>query len=149
MITKNDILILLTDLQESGENITPFIKKLYKEQTISLDIIKYINSKRPLDVAAFYEKLRYNYNHKKSDLYINIVKETEDINDILTTLAAYNLQVLLFAKKLDNKEMFYKACRAADVVDVLSTYYKTYDIDKCRVLLSLIKADIKLFEQIK
>ena len=32
---------------------------------------------------------------------------------------------------------------------VLNNYYKTYDIDKCRIVLSLIKADIKLFEEIR
>ena len=89
------------------------------------------------------------YNHKKSDLYINIVKETDDLSEILTTLAAYNLQVLLFAKKLTNKDAFYKASRVEEVTRVLNNYYKTYDIDKCRLLLTLIKADIKLFEGIK
>ena len=149
MIKKTDILMLLTELQEKGEDVSKYIKTLYKTPEIPLDTIKFINEHRELDVVSFYEKLRSNYNHKKSDLYINIVKETDDLSEILTTLAAYNLQVLLFAKKLTNKDAFYKASRVEEVTRVLNNYYKTYDIDKCRLLLTLIKADIKLFEGIK
>lgn len=149
MIKKTDILMLLTELQEKGEDVSKYIKTLYKTPEIPLDTIKFINEHRELDVVSFYEKLRSNYNHKKSDLYINIVKETDDLSEILTTLAAYNLQVLLFAKKLTNKDSFYKASRVEEVTRVLNNYYKTYDIDKCRLLLTLIKADIKLFEGIK
>lgn len=149
MIKKTDILMLLTELQEKGEDVSKYIKTLYKTPEIPLDTIKFINEHRELDVVSFYEKLRSNYNHKKSDLYINIVKETDDLSEILTTLAAYNLQVLLFAKKLTNKDAFYKASRVEEVTRVLNNYYKTYDIDKCRLLLTLIKADIKLFEEIK
>lgn len=149
MIKKTDILMLLTELQEKGEDVSKYIKTLYKTPEIPLDTIKFINEHRELDVVSFYEKLRLNYNHKKSDLYINIVKETDDLSEILTTLAAYNLQVLLFAKKLTNKDSFYKASRVEEVTRVLNNYYKTYDIDKCRLLLTLIKADIKLFEEIK
>lgn len=141
--------MLLTELQEKGEDVSKYIKTLYKTPEIPLDTIKFINEHRELDVISFYEKLRSNYNHKKSDLYINIVKETDDLSEILTTLAAYNLQVLLFAKKLTNKDSFYKASRVEEVTRVLNNYYKTYDIDKCRLLLTLIKADIKLFEEIK
>ena len=141
--------MLLTEPQEKGEDVSKYIKTLYKTPEIPLDTIKFINEHRELDVVSFYEKLRSNYNHKKSDLYINIVKETDDLSEILTTLAAYNLQVLLFAKKLTDKDAFYKASRVEEVTRVLNNYYKTYDIDKCRLLLTLIKADIKLFEGIK
>lgn len=149
MLKKTDVLMLLTELQEKGENVDNYIKTLYKGVNIPLDTIKFINDHRQLDVAQFYEKIRSNYNHKKSDLYINIVKDINDLDDILTTLAAYNLQVLLFGRKIQNKEMFYKASRAEEVTRVLNNYYKTYDIDKCRLVLSLIKADIKLFEEIR
>lgn len=149
MIKKTDILLLLSELKDQGEDVSPYLNKLYRSREIPLDIIKYLNNKRALDVASFYEKLRYNYNHKKSDLYINIVKEITDIPEVLTTLAAYNLQVLLFAKKLDNKEPFYRATRVEEVTRVLNSYYKTFDINNCLTVLSLIKADIKLFEEIK
>ena len=149
MLKKTDVLMLLTELQDNGKDVSKYINNLYKTSSIPLDIIKFINDQRQLDVAQFYERLRSNYNHKKSDLYINIVKEIDDLDEILTTLAAYNLQVLLFGRKVENKEFFYKASRVEEVTRVLNNYYRNYDIDKCRVVLSLIKADIKLFEEIK
>ena len=149
MLKKTDLLLLLTELQDNGEDVTKYISTLYKTTSIPTDIIKFINDKRPIDVAQFYEKLRYNYNHKKSDLYINIVKETEDIQEVLTTLAAYNLQVLLYGKKLKDPEMFYRNSRVEEVTRVLNNYYKTFDINACNILLSLLKADIKLFEEIR
>lgn len=150
MIKKNDVLLLLTELQDNGEDVSKYISTLYKTKDIPIETIKFINNKREIDVASFYERLRSNYNHKKSDLYINIVKEDlTDLDEILTTLAAYNLQVLLFARKLDNKELFYKFSRVEEVTRVLNNYYRTYDIEKCRIILSLIKADLKLFEAIK
>lgn len=150
MIKKNDVLLLLTELQDNGEDVSKYISTLYKTKDIPIETIKFINDKREIDVASFYERLRSNYNHKKSDLYINIVKEDlNDLDEILTTLAAYNLQVLLFARKLDNKELFYKFSRVEEVTRVLNNYYKTYDIEKCRLILTLIKADLKLFEAIK
>lgn len=149
MLKKNDILILLTELQNEGENVTPFISELYKKPDIPTHIIKFLNDKRQLDLVAFYEKLRKSYNAKRSDLYINIVKEDIELEDILTTLASYNLQALIFAKKLKDKDLFYRASRVEEVTRVLNNYYKTYDIDQCRTLLALIKADIKLFETLK
>ena len=149
MLKKTDVLMLLTELQDNGKDVSKYINNLYKTSSIPLDIIKFINDQRQLDVAQIYERLRSNYNHKKSDLYINIVKEIDDLDEILTTLAAYNLQVLLFGRKVENKELFYKASRVEEVTRVLNNYYRNYDIDKCRVVLSLIKADIKLFEEIK
>lgn len=150
MIKKNDLLLLLAELQAKGNTeATKLITRLYKTTSIPLDIIKYINDNREFDIAQFYEKLRKSYNNKRSDLYINIVKEIDDINEVLTTLASYNLQVLLFAKKLDNKDLFYRNSRVEEVTRVLNNYYKTYNIEDCYKILSLIKADIKLFEEIK
>ena len=150
MLRKNDILMLLTDLQDQGEDVSKYINNLYKTKDIPLETLKFINDKRQINVAEFYDKLRKNYNNKKSDLYINIVKENiDDIDEILTTLAAYNLQVLLFARKLEDKEVFYKASRVEEVTRVLNNYYKTFDLEQCRLLLVLIKADIKLFESIR
>ena len=120
MLKKTDVLMLLTELQDNGKDVSKYINNLYKTSSIPLDIIKFINDQRQLDVAQFYERLRSNYNHKKSDLYINIVKEIDDLDEILTTLAAYNLQVLLFGRKVENKELFYKASRVEEVTRVLN-----------------------------
>lgn len=147
MLTKNDLVLLLTDLQESGEDVSREIRQLYAAQSIPMTILKYINDRRQFDVAAFYELLRKNYNNKKSSLYKNIVKETiSDPTTILTTLAALNLQILLFAKKLDDSKMFLKHSRAEEITRVLNNYYRTYDLIPCLKLAKLIRADLIAFE---
>jgi len=149
MITKNDTLLLLTELQESGVNVATYFTKAAVAPNVSLEVLKFINDQRQLDVAAFYELLRKNYNSKKSPLYKNIVKEDiEQPNDVLTTLAALNLQILLFAKKLEDDKMFLKHSRAEEITRVLNNYYKTYDLLPCLKLVKLIKADLVAFETV-
>ena len=147
MISKTDILSILMDMKDKGYEVDNEIRKLYSSSNSIPEIIKFINNNRNIDIRQFYEKLRHNYNKKKSDLYLNIVKEIDNPEEVLTTLAAYNLQGLLFAKKIDDKEMFYRNARLEEVTRVLNNYYKTFDISSCNLLLSLIKSDIKLFEE--
>ena len=148
MLRKNDCLMLLTDLEALGYDVDAQMKKLMMSKELSLDIIKFINDCRPLDVTEFYNHLRVNYNKKKSKLYINIVKEVEDPNEVLTTLASLNLQILLYSKNIDNKQLFYSHTRADEITKVLNNYYTTYDISSCVKLLRLIKADLKALEEI-
>jgi len=91
MLLKTDLILLLTDMQENGEDVTDKLKEVMMSQDIPIDIVKFINDSRQLDVAAFYERIRKNYNNKKSSLYKNIVSEVDDPNDALTTLSAYIL----------------------------------------------------------
>jgi DNA-binding Lrp family transcriptional regulator len=150
MITKSDVTILLNDLQERGVDINGYLRELYSTPSIPSNIIKFLNENRSFDIANFYEKLRHNYNKKRSDLYLNIVKELDDnVEEVLTTLASYNLQVLLYARNLEDKEMFYRNSRVEEVTRVLNNYYKTFDIESCIKVLSLIKADIKVFESLR
>ena len=75
MITKNDCILLLTDLQDSGVDIGTNILKVITSPTVPMDVLTFINEHRQLDLTTFYEKLRKNYNNKKSKLYINLIKE--------------------------------------------------------------------------
>lgn len=149
MITKNDCILLLTDLSQKGVNIKDQLKELITSPTLPLSVIKFINDNRQLDLIAFYETIRKSYNQKKSTLYINIVKEIEDPTEVLTTLSAMLTQILRFNKKVDNKTMFLKHSRAIDITKVLNNYFNTYDITLCQKLLRIIKADIKALESIK
>ena len=147
MITRNDCVLLLTEIQnQTGESTTKYIKELFRSNDISVDILKYINDKRQLDLTKFYQKLRKSYNNKRSSLYINIVKETEDPTEVLTTLASLNLQILLFAKNVEDKPMFFNHARSNEITLVLNNYFKTYDIQPCLKLIKLIKADLKVCE---
>jgi hypothetical protein len=150
MVTKTDLILLLTDMQSEEINVDSYLRSAMMSQGINLDVLKFINDNRQLDVAKFYELIRKNYNLKKSSLYKNIVKEeVRNPDDVLTTLAALNLQILLFAKNLKNNEMFLKHSRAEEITRALNNYYKTYDLIPCFKLLKLIKADLKAFESIR
>lgn len=148
MVTKDDLMLLLTELQETGLNVDSQLFKAATSSSIPLDVLKFINNERQLDVASFYELLRKNYNAKKSPLYKNIVREdiASKPTEVLTTLASLNLQILLFAKKLEDDKMFLRHSRAEEITRVLNNYYKTYDLLPCVKLLRLIKADLCAFE---
>lgn len=145
MISKNDCILLLTDLQESGIDVKEQLNNLIKTNDL-LKCVEFINSNRQLDLTSFYEALRKNYNNKKSKLYINIVKEIDEVDDVLTTLASLQLQILLFSKNVNNKQMFLRHSRFSDISKVLLNYYNTYDLTICLKLLRLIKADLKACE---
>ena len=151
MITRSDLVLLLTDLQEKGIDVTEDITKLYQSSNIPVDVLKKINNSRPLDLLRFYEKLRESYNKKRSKLYINIMKSDEnaidDAKTILTTLSALLNQILQF--EVEDKVMFYTHSRADEITKVLSIYFETKNINPAYKLLSLIKADIKILEMIK
>lgn len=149
MITRNDCVLLLTEIQQqTGESMSAFIRQVFSSPDVDINILKFINSKRQLDLTKFYEKLRKSYNNKKSSLYINIVKETEDPTEVLTTLSSLNLQILLFAKNVEDKSMFFSHARSQEITAVLNNYFKTFDIQPCLKLLRLIKADLKVCEMI-
>ena len=150
MLTKNDLLLLLNEMQASGKETSKLATRLALSEGVPRDILKYINDNRPLEVAQFYEMLRKNYNHKKSNLYKNLVREelSEPI-EALITLSALNLQILLYAKKLDDNKMFLKHSRADEITKVLNNYYNTYDLIPCLKMLKLIKSDLKCFQNIK
>lgn len=150
MISKSDILLLLTDLEDKGINISKYTNTLFKTQELPLDVIKFINDNRQLDVLAFYELLRRNYNKKKSPLYKNIVTETlKDPQDVIVILSALALQISLFANKLEDNKLFLKHSRVIEITEALNNYYKNYDLIPCLKLLKLIKADLKAFESIR
>lgn len=151
MVTKSDLIILLTDIQKSGADVNGYIRKVSLSKDIPLDVVKYINDNRALSVVKFYELLRKKNNEKKSDLYKNIVKEVSDPDKALSTLASFALQTILFANKLENKEklMFYKHVRAEEVTRVLNNYYKTLDLTEVIKILRIIKIDLKTLEMIK
>ena len=148
MITKNDCLILLSDLQDRFNIEVPkkYIQKVLLSDQVSVEVVQYINSQRQLDLSNFYQKIRKSYNNKKSNLYINIVKEITDPDEVVITLSAMLTQILLFSKSVDNKLMFLRHARADDISRVLSIYFTTFNVESCIKLLQLIKADLKVLE---
>ena len=149
MLTKNDLILLLTEIEESGIDVGEHLLKVASSPDIPLETLKFINDNRQIDVTAFYERIRKNYNDKRSDLYKNIVKEIDEPKEVLITLSAFILQVILYSKHVDDEEMFFKHVRAEEVTRVLNNYYKTYDITSAIKILKLIKCDLVAFETIE
>ena len=149
MITRSDCYLLLSDLQDSGIDTTKAINDLSTNKDIPISVIKFINDNRQLDLSQFYENLRKNYNNKKSQLYINIVKETQDPDKLLVTLSALLTQILLYSNKVNDKQLFLKHSRADEISKVLTKYFIDYDLTTCIKLFRLIKADLKTLESIK
>ena len=68
MLQKNDLILLLSEMQEQGIDVEKEITQVISSQSISLDILKKINDNRPLPVTNFYERVRKNHNQKKGRL---------------------------------------------------------------------------------
>ena len=161
MLKSQDLLLLLSELRKNGVDVKEPLLQVTKLQmsgsdSIPVNVIKFINDNRPLEITKFYEQLRKSYNAKRSSLYSNIVREIKDpssVNplDVLTTLSSLNLQILLFAKHLEGKEatMFLSHSRGEEITRVLNNYYVTYDLEPCVKLLELVRSDCKVFQSIK
>lgn len=149
MITKTDCILLLTELETKGIDIKDNLQKAISSPSIDIDVLKFINDNRQMDLTAFYKYIRKSYNQKHSSLYKNIVtEELKDPNESLTTLSALLTQILLFSRKVDNKQMFLRHARCNEITKILNNYFITYDLTNCLKLLKIIKADIKALESI-
>lgn len=148
MITKRDCILLLSELSARGIKTDAMLNRAVKSPDIDLEVVKFINTHRQFEANAFYEKLRKSYNSKKSMLYKNIVTcDEEDCTDtVLTTLAALNLQILLYMKNVEDAKMFMSHTRFEEINEVLLNYSKTYDLVPCIQVLQVVKADLKAFE---
>lgn len=149
MITRSDCILLLTELQSNGLDVKEYLNKSFTSNIPLPEVLKFINDNRQLDLTGFYEKIRKSYNHKKSNLYINIMKSDEaEPRKVLTTLSGMLTQILIYADGVQDRQMFLRHARADEISYVLYNYFKTSDIISCTKLLTLIKADIKVLHYI-
>lgn len=150
MITKNDCLLLLAELSEQGINTKEITSELVRNSKPSIEVVDFINQHRPFEVLTFYEKLRKNYNNKKSKLYKEIVQiDEKQPKNILITLSSLLTQIFIFSSSVEDKELFLKHSRAEEITKVITNYCKTYDLTLCISLLNHVKADLKALESIK
>lgn len=150
MITRRDCLLLLAELQQKGIDTLAMSQKAMKSNSIDIEVIKFINDHRKFEANQFYEKLRKSYNNKKSMLYKNIVTcdEIDCTANVVTTLGALNLQILLFLDKVSDAKMFMRHLRYEEITQALLNYAQTFDLVPCIKVLQIIKADLKAFEYI-
>ena len=149
MITKNDCLSILTKLDESGvSGVNQYVRKLVVARDIPLEVLKFISDNRGLEVSKFYEMLRRSHNQKKSPLYTNILKEVDDPQEVVTTLSCLLTQILLYGKKLESRDQFFREVRAEELTRVLNNYFKTGLYEECLHLIKVIKSDLLVLEYI-
>ena len=149
MITKNDCLSILTKLDESGvSGVNSYVRKLVVARDIPLEVLKFSSDNRGLEVSKFYEMLRKSHNQKKSPLYTNILKEIDDPQEVVTTLSCLLTQILLYGKKLENKDQFFREVRAEELTRVLNNYFKTGLYEECLHLIKILKSDLLVLEYI-
>ena len=152
MITRRDCLLLLSELSAKGIDTSYMMKLALATSDADITVIKFINDNRQLDANAFYEKIRKSYNHKKSNLYKNIVTcdEVDCSTTVLTTLAALNLQILLFINNnnVSDVKMFLEHTRFEEINHCMLNYSRTFDLVPCIKVLQMVKADLKAFEYI-
>jgi hypothetical protein len=148
MINRRDCILLLTELSETGINVDKMLQRAMRTPDVDVEVLKFINGHRQLEVNAFYEKIRKSYNDKRSQLYKNIVTcdEVEQTQNVVTTLAALNLQILLYAEKVPDITMFIRHTRFDEINQALLNYGRTYDLVPCIKVLQIVKADLKAFE---
>lgn len=149
MLTTNDCLLLLSEIESKGINTKEVTTKLVTSG-LTQDVLKYIDTYRPLEVKRFYENLRKNYNNKKSKLYKEIVQiDQKQPKDIVITLSCLLTQILLFSNKVEDRQLFLNHSRADEISKVLHNYFVSYDMTLCVKILNLIKADLKALESLK
>ena len=152
MITRRDCILLLSELSAKGIDTSYMMKLALATSDADITVIKFINDNRQLDANAFYEKIRKSYNHKKSNLYKNIVTcdEVDCSTTVLTTLAALNLQILLFINNnnVSDVKMFLEHTRFEEINHCMLNYSRTFDLVPCIKVLQMVKADLKAFEYI-
>ena len=148
MIQTSDVLILLSELGRDGINVDEQMSSVLAGANI-VDTLKFIKDHKDIDAINFYNKIRKSYNDNKSKLYINILKEIDDPKEVLSTLSALELQIILSGKKINNPVMFYKVMRLEEILECLLNYSKTYDILPCIDLIKKYKADILMWETVE
>lgn len=142
--------MLLGELSDSGVDTRDITTKLLKDSSINYDVLKFINEHRTFEVLSFYNKLRVNYNNKKSKLYKSIVQiDEKEPKEIVVTLSSLLTQILLHSNTVEDKQLFLKHSRADEISKVLANYFQTYDLTLCVAILKLIKADLKVLESLK
>ena len=145
MITKNDCMSILLKLEDQGININNTMRKLVVSKDIPLEVLQFIAKNRGMEAINFYEMLRVRYNKKKTPLYKNILKTVDD-SEITTVLTCLLTQIVLYSKKLESKDLFLREIRAEEISRVLNDYFKTDELEQCKKVLQLVKADLMVLE---
>ena len=70
MLNRNDLILILTEMEDKGIDTHEQLTRVFTSQEFPIDVVKFINNQRVLDVVRFYEHIRKSYNQKKSKLLV-------------------------------------------------------------------------------
>lgn len=149
MINRFDCYEVLFSLKKQGVDVERQLKLLSTSPSVPLEVIRFINEQRPLNVTSFYETLRKKNNQKASKLYKNIVVETHSNPlEVVKTASSLLTQIVIASEKLPKEEVssFYSQTRAKELTIALNEYFLNGDIQKVLDELKRIKEDIKILE---
>lgn len=147
MLTKNDCLSILVRLEDDGvTDAKYYTRKLLLAKEPPVEVLKFIASQQGIEASNFYEMLRKSHNQKKSPLYTNILRSVDDTKEVVTTLSCMITQILLYGSKLENPSAFYSEIRAEEISRVLNDYFATGSIEKCLLMLQVVKSDLLVLE---
>ena len=136
IITRQDLLTMVADNAD-------MLKQVYSNPD---GVLKYCKENDILEIFRFYDNCRKNYNKKRSKTYINIVKEVEEPQKVLTTLSSLITQILLFSETSANRDIFLKHSRLSEILGAIQLYTETDDLTSCIDLIREIKQDVKYLE---
>ncbi len=148
IIDRQECYTLLFDMQSKGINIEEPLKKLVQSKDVHLDVIRFINNNRDLDITRFYNNLRKQNNTKKSRLYLQIMKEEEKEEELIKTASSFITHSFIFSESLEEttRRKFFKSIRLETLVDSIKKYITEYNIQPIKDILKIIKIDIKILE---
>ena len=58
MVSRNDLILILTELQEEGIDTTEQMRKVFTSSEFPVDVIRFINENREMDINKFYTHIR-------------------------------------------------------------------------------------------
>lgn len=150
MLGRQDCYKLLIDIKNKGINVDKYFLMLSQSVEIPVEVIKFINENRELDITRFYEDLREKHNKRKSKMYYDLMRELEPEESIIT-LSSLITRAFIFGKTLSTRDriQFYENIDIPSITSAINEYTKTSDIGKCLEILSKIKNDIKVLESYK
>lgn len=148
MLTRQDCYKILFEMSNKGLNVQKQISTLSTSTKVPIELIRFINQNRELNVTTFYESLRKKHNAKSSKLYLKLMKEEIEATECLKTLSSYITQVLIMSESIDTGERksFYNSVRIKEALSALNKYFLEQDITECIDILKMIKSDIKILE---
>lgn len=149
MLTKDDCLSLLVNMEQTGIDVNKQIKQLISSTAPSIDILEFIVQNNGIEATNFYNILRIKHNKNNSKLYTNLVSESlTDPLEIVTTLTSLLTQIMLHCKNLveTKQDRFLTEVRAKEITDALGVFFTAKDATLCLELYKLIHTDLLVLE---